>query len=755
MKKKIVALILMLALVSTFFVGCSLFEKDANRDYHQVVANVSYTTADGSTLTAVVYKGEVKAEINYYGAYYLQYWTADQLVEYCFNSVARKKLLLLYAQEYLYNNKLIPDGFGYNNLGEWNAFKNKDVKNYVEAYSKFLTVDELRYCIEKVNEQLDESWKDLIEEREDESAKNEDSSNDDTQDKDEDEVKDSDLLEARGQKDRTGDDDNDEYVLNETIKERKDVVKYFADKYELTLDDGDVANAYFFNYVNALIRNEADNSKAKIMKSAFNELKKNLENQYMDYEYFLVQQMQNQIIAKYTDSVGTLDAVIKQVEKDYASRYKSLVAGAVASYNDKDNSAYNTAVGEKTFAYATPSKDYLQVKSILLSFSEKQKSAITYISDILNSNEDIAKIARNAYATGVVPDKYKDQLSFVDALPELGIKVNVSNPDYDADEDELKNAYTDASIEDKKDVYANPSVDYLTVLVAMAIDIQAKVDKASKWASDNNMSDTEQYLVKQYASQEAFNDWINLVNDDPGMVSSDVYAVTPDGKSTTYVEEYTVLARALTDAGVGAMTIKNYKTDKTLKSGTASYEGTTEILKKANEIGYTIYKEEMISSVGEFEDDFSADVYTLVTSDGAEISFIVNEFGIHIVMVVSLPADEELGTISEQTAKDPEDKEKDKTFYVKNDDYLYEYSVKIEYKKDKDEEGNETVTEEIEKITVEKKTIKEYLEKTLKDELSSNVTRLQQLNLFSDDTYISKVDKVYKQIVKELEESIG
>ena len=39
MKKKIVALILMLALVSTFFVGCSLFETDANRDYHQVVAN--------------------------------------------------------------------------------------------------------------------------------------------------------------------------------------------------------------------------------------------------------------------------------------------------------------------------------------------------------------------------------------------------------------------------------------------------------------------------------------------------------------------------------------------------------------------------------------------------------------------------------------------------------------------------------------------------------------------------------------------
>ena len=758
MKKKIVALILMLALVSTFFVGCSLFEKDANRDYHQVVANVSYTTADGSTLTAVVYKGEVKTRINYYGAYYLQYWTVDQLVEYCYNDVARQKLLLLYAQEYLYNNKLIPDGFGFNNLGDWNAFKNKDVKNYVEAYSKFLTVDEFRYCIEQVNEQFDENWQDLIKEREDESAKNEDSSDDETTDKNEDEVKDSDLLEARAQKDRTGEDEeDDEYALNESIKEHKDIVKYFADKYELTLDDSNVANAYFFNYVNAVIRKEADNAKAKIMKSALNEFKKNLEDQYMDYEYFLVQQMQSQIISKYTDHVGTLDAVIKQVEKDYDSRYKSLVASAIASYNDKDNSAYNTAVGDKTFAYAAPSKDYLQVKSILLSFSEKQKSAITYLTDIINSNEDIQKIALNAYATGVVPDEYKDQLTLIDALAELGIKVNVSNPDYDAEEDELKDAYTDASIEDKdkKNPYANPSVDFKTVLIAMAIDIQAKVDKAVKWANDNDMSDTEKYLVKQYASQEAFNDWINLVNDDGGMASSDVYSVTPEGESTSYVEEYTVLARALTNAGVGATTIKDYKTDETLSSGTASYEGTTEILKKANEVGYTIYKEEMKSSVGEFEDELSADVYTLVTDGGAEISFIVNQFGIHIVMVASLPVDENLGTTSEQTAKDPEDKEKDKTFYVKNDDYLYEYSVKIEYKKDKDEEGNETVTEEIEKITVEKKTIKEYLEETLNDELSSNTTRLQQLNLFSDDTYIAKVDKVYKQIVKELEESVG
>ena len=219
MKKKIVALILMVALISTFFVGCSLFETDANRDYHQVIANVSYKTNSG-TLTAVVYKGEVKTQVNRYAAYIQYGWTEDDLVEYAYNNVARQKLLLLYAQEYLYVNKLVPDGFGYDTLGAWNNFKNKDVKNHVQAYSKFLTVDELRYCIESVNKQFDESWKDLVEEREKESAKNDGNSDGETASgEEEEEVKDSDLLEAREQKDRTADDDDDdEYELNESIK---------------------------------------------------------------------------------------------------------------------------------------------------------------------------------------------------------------------------------------------------------------------------------------------------------------------------------------------------------------------------------------------------------------------------------------------------------------------------------------------------------------------------------------------------------
>ncbi len=142
----------------------------------------------------------------------------------------------------------------------------------------------------------------------------------------------------------------------------------------------------------------------------------------------------------------------------------------------------------------------------------------------------------------------------------------------------------------------------------------------------------------------------------------------------------------------------------------------------------------------------------MVTESGAELSFIVNEFGIHVVMVASKPVDETLGSISEQVEKVTEDnKEVDKTFYIKGTDYISEYSVKFEYEKDEDDNDIKT---QIKNIVVEKSTIEEALKKLLNEELSSDVTRLQQLNLFGDETQITKVDKVYKQVVSELKDRL-
>lgn len=742
MKKKVIVLLLILVMVSSIFVGCDLFTKDGNRDYHQVVATINYNTGDSGVISSVLYKGEVMTYVNAYAAAYINYMSIEDMVDYFYDNLTKQKLVILYAQEYLYDTNALPSAFKteFASLGAWNDYKDKNGE--AAAYKKFLTLDEYRYCVEQANAQFEESWNDAISELEEENNKNENTGDEDTDD-DTDTTDDEDLLDARQQKTEESEEEDTEYKENADIDSEQAMLEYFENLYGVDLGDN-VNDAYFFNYVNELIKKEINNKdKYDNMKAALKTLRESLEEQYADYDYFLVQQMQSFIVDKYQDQIGEeLDSV--KVNENVTIRYDKQVATDIKAYVSNDD--YKSALDNGTYTYAAPSKDYVQVKSILLSFSDKQLEAIEQIAKLYVQDENIAKAYRDAIATGFVGDLNKED---IEVFAKLGIDVNVSNPDYDPDEDELKDAYTDASVEGKDNAYANPAVSYLTVLYAMAEDIQSKVDLAVKYAEDNNMSDLEKYLVKEYASKQAFNDWIYLVNDDSGMFSSDSYLVTPEGEATTYVEEYTVLARALTSAGVGAMAINDYSVDATSETGTANYAGTTEILKSANG-AYTIYKKTMESSVGEGEDNISADVYTMVTANGAEISFIVNEYGIHIVMLTGKPVDENKGTITTQVEKNEDDE--DVTMYVKGDDYLYSYEVTIEYAKD--EEGNEDRSK-IEKITVETTSIKENNEKLVKEEMSSDVSTLQQLGLFSNDTYTTKNDKVYKQILEEAKDLVS
>lgn len=753
MKKKVIVLLLILVMVSSFFVGCDLFTKDGYRDYHQIVATINYDTEDSGVISSVLYKGELLSYVQGYGAAYMSYYgmTADEVVEYFYDSLTKQKLIVLYAQEYLYKNNALPSSFKseFSSLGAWETFKSKNGE--VEAYKKFLTIDEYRYCIEQTNKQFQESWNEYITELEDEAGKNESTDGNDETTTEEETTSEDDLLDARTQRTESEEEESAEYEENANVTSQETMIKYFEEIYGIDLGDSE-DSAFFFNYVNTLIKNELptsedsdevkDKKKEKYdnMKSALNSLKKAIEEQYNDYDYYLVQQMQSYIVEKYQNQIGE-ELDVNAINANVNVKIEKQTEVDIKAY--VDDSAYKTAIEGGTFTYSAPDKDYLQVKSILLSFSDAQKTGIEKLTALFAGNETLAKQYRDAVATGFTDGLDNDLLAL---FAKAGINVNVSNPDYNADEDELKNAYTDATIEDAEtNPYANPAVDYLTILYAMAEDIQAKVKLATDYAAANSMSTLEQYLVKEYASQQAFDDWMYLVNDDTGMFSSDFYIVTPDGQASDYVEEYTVLARALTDAGVGAMAVSDYGSE-VVNSNTAKYEGTTEILKKANG-AFTVYKNNFTSSVGEDADEISADVYTMVTASGAEISFIVNDYGIHVVMLTAKPVDDNKGTVTSQTEKDSEDE--DKTVYVKGEDYLYSYEVVIEYVTDED--GNEDKSQ-IKSITVETKTVKEYAEETVKEEMSSDVSTLQQLGLFSNKTYTTKVDKIYKQIVEAAEE---
>lgn len=102
MKKKLVvtiALILLLAIMSTMFVGCDeIFKRNEKRDATQIVATVNY---EGQT--AHVYKFELAASFNSYAYYYVNYYgmTYEETANYLAKSLAQQKLLVLYAKQKL------------------------------------------------------------------------------------------------------------------------------------------------------------------------------------------------------------------------------------------------------------------------------------------------------------------------------------------------------------------------------------------------------------------------------------------------------------------------------------------------------------------------------------------------------------------------------------------------------------------------------------------------------------------------------
>lgn len=102
MKKKLVvtiALVLLLAIASTMFVGCDeIFKRNEKRDATQVVATVNY---EGQT--AHVYKFELAASFNSYAYYYVNYYgmSYEETANYLAKSLAQQKLLVLYAKKKL------------------------------------------------------------------------------------------------------------------------------------------------------------------------------------------------------------------------------------------------------------------------------------------------------------------------------------------------------------------------------------------------------------------------------------------------------------------------------------------------------------------------------------------------------------------------------------------------------------------------------------------------------------------------------
>ena len=690
MKRKLLAILIVLAVVASLTVGCSsgLFEVDGNRDYHQVVATVQY-----KQMSEPIYKGDVLVTYSQYAAMFIQYYgmTSEQVVEYCYDSLSRQKLLLLYAKDYIANNSL-----GITDAAEIAKLSNED----------FLTVDERRYCIEMTNKTFEESWQQLISDLEEEQKQNSGSSDDEEEEETE---EDEDLLEARPV--REEEEESDEYV-DEGLEDESKLPEKFSD------------------YVNDKISAEEDKAAQKNMQTALNDLNKNLSSTYKDYDYYLNSYYETRILEKYEEMLGeSLPAVTDEEVSAYYTKIKNT---QISNYVDE--SAYSSALSSASNIIYHTNKGYSQVRSILLQFSDDQSAALKNVQSLLEGNDTAIENYRALLALGSDVAS-TDGIGIYEGLCENGIKVNVSNPDYDADKDELKDAYTDLGI------------DYRVILYAMANDIAEKTESLVSAAQAKGITDAvELEAVRNYALNEAITDWLYLVNDDDGMFDSDTYTVTPDGSDSSYVEEYTVLARKLAAQGAGSYYNESAASfvDGTALSYTVEEGKTpTELLAQANGKTYSISSEVMTSTDADGE-ELSTTVYTLKTEEGNEISFIVNDYGIHVVYVKSLFVDESQSSAITEI----KDEEGEVKGYLLGLDYRFSVDVEVKYVQDDD--GNDT--DEVESVTVEIKTVKDVFSEAIKDgKISDNYSDVQNAFLKDNaDNCISQNEKVYKNLLKEV-----
>lgn len=665
MKRKLLAIVMILAVLAMLFAGCSLFTVDEYRDYHQVVATVRY-----KDMSKDVLKGELLLYYTQYGASYIYYgWTEDETLSYLCETLSRQNLLLLHAKEYL-ARQADPDI--------------TDAEIAAMSAEEFLTVDERRYCIEQTNASFEESFRTLITDLEDEQAANEgtsdDTTGDDTASSDEEE------LEARPS--RPEEEDSSEYEDQGMTDESQ-------------LPEG------FMDYIQDRIDAEEDEQARKNMNTALSQLRDNIESSFRDYSYYLNSQYETRILEKYREALG--GELPEITDEEFQSRYQRMVNVNIGSYVDEES--YASALGSSSDILFHKTKGYSQVRSILLGFSDDQKSALDTIEALVGSNEEALAAYRAVLALGT--DIAGDMPSEFASLADLGIKVNVSNPDYDADTDELSAAYTDKG------------VDYKVVLYAMANDIAAKADKAVAAAQASGITDaTQLQLVRQYATDEAITDWIYLVNDDDGMFDSDSYVLSPDGSASSYVEEYTVLGRALTEKGINSTAIvptAAFESKAALEYTPAEGQEPTEILAQADGKTYEI-SYETVKSEDENGEELSTTVYTLRTEEGNDISFIVNDYGIHVIYVKDIFVDESKGSVTEYTV------DGETAGYILGSDYRHSYEVTIRYVKDED--GNDT--DEIESVSVTVTTVEQYIKDLIEEERTSAKYSDVQYEIFAD-----------------------
>lgn len=492
--KKFLAVILVTIIAITVFAGCDVITKNEERDYNQSLATVKY-----AGLTSTVTKGEFKESFNslaYYYVYYYKY-TVDEAATSILDSLAQRKLLILYVRDEI--------------------AKSQGVAN-TTAVADLLNAVERNEAVKSANESMAKWYKQVFEELWKEANSSTDDSTDDK--KDDDKVDKTDKIAARPTR---PDKAKAEVDYNAELKPEDAEIKFFEKAKK------DLYTAKEWEELNKV------EGKIDYVDKALNELKKQLADNYKSYDYYLNSAYETQLIAKYKRELvkdfNPDDAAIKSEYEKYVSLNKE-------KFSIETEANYKSAISSSltnTVYHPTSEHGYGYVFNILFKFSDEQSTELKNF-------------------TAGQPDKELVK-AFRDKLAK-GIKVRKSNLNYDPEAvcDACKAVQTESKDPNKyctkKECNARPYEVYEEghekAGEIKEFDVQDVLRDIKTEIENANTFDKKREVAAKY---------VYMVNDDTGMYNKSSnnaitaggngYLITPKGKNSSFVAEFTTLGRAL------------------------------------------------------------------------------------------------------------------------------------------------------------------------------------------------------------------
>ena len=493
--KKFLAVILVTIIAITVFAGCDVITKNEERDYNQSLATVKY-----AGLTSTVTKGEFNESFNSLAYYYVYYYgyTVDEAADAILDSLAQRKLLILYVRD---------------EIAKLNSKPN------TVNVSELLTEVEKNEAVKSANESMAKWYKQVFEELWKE-ANSTDDTTDDT--KDDDKVDETDKIAARPTRPAKKEADVD---YNKPLDPAKAEIKFFEKPYK------DLYTEKEWDELNKV------EGKADYIPKALNELKKQLADNYKSYDYYLNSAYETQLISKYKRELGEKFDPDKDAIKNEYYKYVSLNK---EKFSIETKANYKAAISSSltnTVYHPSTEHGYGYVFNILFKFSDEQS---TELKNFTAGQPD-----------KTIVEKYRAQLA-------NKIEVMKSNPDYDPDEvcEECEKAQKESKDPNKyctkEKCNARP----------YEVDSEGNIKKYNVMDVINELTAKLDAATSFEAKREIAAQYVYMVNDDTGMYNTSSnnaitaggngYLISPHETDKTYVEEFSKKGRELVNNGLGS-----------------------------------------------------------------------------------------------------------------------------------------------------------------------------------------------------------